>query len=546
MAKKLRKTIKKRTNPQGRVKRPTILEEATRFSRSQLWQLQRDYFNAAGIDAWRSGEVPHYLTSNPVVGKTYAELVLAFLRDLSLRGQQTETVYLLELGAGHGRLCYHFFKHFEKYYEQSAIPLPPFCYVLSDFTETNLVFWREHPRLQPYLNRGWLDFALFDVETDSELSLQYAGVTLPAQSLAQPLVIIANYFFDTIPQELFLIEDGTISNVLLRLTSEKDPSALETAALIEALQLEYSYEAVRTPMYPDEPILNNLLEGYRSRFEHTHLLFPDTGIRCLERLRRISRQGLVLLSADKGEHHLSNLDHHAVPQLSTHGSFSLTVNYHALQQYCAGQGGLTFFSRHQQANLDLGCLLFLADAGSYCDTSQAYERFVNDYGPDDYFSLKKLIEPHFDSLTCRDIISVIRLSGYDARIFRQMLTRLFEILSEISENERLNLLMVIPRIWDTYYPLGELEDLADDLGNLLMALAFYQEAVLFFEKSVMIYGQDASMLYKMALCHCMLGDFSTAAPMIEELKGFDPENEALFSLIEIFEAGLAGTNRSDS
>ncbi len=526
----------KRKNPKPRAKPWPVLQEPTCFSRSKIWQLQRDYFNAVGIDAWRSGEVPHYITNNPVVGKTYAELVLAFLRDLSLRGQQTETVYLLELGAGHGRLCYHFLKHFEKYYEQSALPLPPFCYVLSDFTETNLAFWREHPRLQPYLSRGWLDVALFDVETSRELSLQYAGVTLQTQSLAQPIVVIANYFFDTIPQELFLIEDGAISNVLLHLTSEKDPSALEPAALIEALQLEYSYEAIKTPIYPDEPILNNLLESYRPQFERTHLLFPDTGIRCLERLRQLSHQGLVLLSADKGEHHLSNLDHHPAPQLSTHGSFSLMVNYHTLQQYCAGQGGLSFFSRHQQTSLDLGCLLLLPNSESYRETSQAYERFVSDYGPDDYFSLKKLVEQHFDSLSYNNIMGVIRLSGYDARIFRQMLARLFEILPEISENERLNMLMTVPRIWDTYYPLGEAEDLASDLGNLLLALEFYHEALLLFEKSVLIYGNEADTLYKLAVCHCMLGQFSSAAPIIEKLKEFNPDDQALLSLIETFGA----------
>lgn len=117
------------------------LESQQPFSQSLIWQLQRDYFHQVGIDAWRSGEVPHYITSNPVVGKTYAELVLALLRDLSVKGQREATVYLLELGAGHGRLCYHFFKHFEKYYEHSAIVLPPFCYILSDFTESNLEFW---------------------------------------------------------------------------------------------------------------------------------------------------------------------------------------------------------------------------------------------------------------------------------------------------------------------------------------------------------------------------------------------------------------------
>lgn len=518
-----------------------VLQKPTPFSQSRIWQFQRDYFNAAGIDAWRTGEVPHYLTSNPVVGKTYAELVLAFLRDLSLRGQQTEPVYLLELGAGHGRLCYHFFKHFEKYYEQSAIPLPPFCYVLSDFTESNLRFWEEHARLQPYFSHGWLDFALFDVENSQELSLKYRGTTIQAGSLAQPIVVIANYFFDTIPQELFLIQDGDISNVFLSLSSEADPSTLETAALIAALQLEYNYQPATIPIYPNEPILNDLLESYRPQFEHTHLLFPDVGIRCLERLRQLSQQGLVLITADKGQHHLSNLDQYAAPQLATHGSFSLTVNYHAFQQYCTQQGGLSFFPHHEQASLDLGCLLLLPDAESYRETTQAYERFVSDYGPDDFFTLKKLIEPHLDRLSCEDILGMIRWSSYDARIFCQMLPRLFEIVPEISESERLNLLMVIPRIWDTYYPLGESENLANDLGNLLLILAFYHEALLFFEKSALIYGNEADTTYKLALCHCMLGQFSVAAPMIEELKALAPNNEALISLIKIFETELAKT-----
>ena len=105
-------------------------------------------------------------------------------------------------------------------------------------------------------------------------------------------------------------------------------------------------------------------------------------------------------------------------------------------------------------------MLFLADALRYRETINAYERFVGDYGPDDYFSLKKLIEPHFATITYRDIMAVIRLSAYDARIFRQMLPRLFELLPTITDDERWNLFLAIPRIWDTYYPLGEPEDLA--------------------------------------------------------------------------------------
>lgn len=515
-----------------------LLEQQQPFSQSLIWQLQRDYFTQAGINAWRTGAVPHYITSNPIVGKTYAELVFAFLRDLSLRGQHTETVYLLELGAGHGRLCYHFFKYFETYYEHSAIPLPPFCYILSDFTEANLTFWQAHPRLQPYLDKDWLDFALFDVEHSRELSLYTAGITLEPQSLAQPLIAIANYFFDTIPQDLFWVKDQTLSHALISLTTDSDPSDLDTADLIDALTLQYDYEDAKPPIYAHEPNLNDLLETYRQQLVDTHLLFPHIGIRCLERLRQLSRRGLVLLSADKGEHHSTNLDHHPPPMLATHGSFSLTVNYHAFAQYCTQQGGLALFPRHQQASLDLGCLLLLADGSTYQETLQAYERFVNDYGPDDYFSLKKLIEPHFATLTYRDIMGVIRLSGYDARIFLQMSARLFEILPTLTDNQRWNLFFAIPRIWDTYYPLGESEDLAFCLGKLLIALTFYSEAILYFEKSLMIYGKTTATLFQIALCHCLLDEFSSALPILEELLALEPDNQDIQALIQHFHLGL--------
>jgi hypothetical protein len=514
------------------------LEKDQRFSLSLIWQLQRDYFSQAGIDAWRSGAVPHYISSNPVVGKTYAELVLALLRDLSLRGQREETVYLLELGAGHGRLCYHFLKHFERYYTESAIPLPPFCYVLSDFVKANLCFWRDHPRLQPYLGKGWLDFALFDVETSRELSLQCANVTLEAQALSQPLLVVANYFFDTIPQELFLIENQTIAYGLLSLATEFDPAELETAELIELLELEYHYEGAKTPIYADEPLFNDLLETYRRQLEHTHLLFPHIGLRCLERLRQISRQGLVLLSADKGEHRLSNLDHRPAPQLATHGSFSLTANYHALGGYCTRRGGLALLPRHQPASLDLGCLLFLDNAPTYRETLNAYERFVGDYGPDDYFGLKKLIEQHYEALSDRDIVAVIRLSGYDARIFGQMLPRLLELLPTLSDAQRWNLFLAIPRIWETYYPLGEPENLAGDLGDLLLALDFYREAILYYRESVTLDSQDTDTLFKIAVCHCLLGEFAAASPIIVALQEQDPENKALQDLIQEFETEL--------
>lgn len=511
-----------------------LIEGPTQFSKSRIWQFQRDYFNHVGIDAWRYGKVPHYISSNPIVGKTYAELVLAFLRDLSLKGQQTETVYLIELGAGHGRMCYHFFKHFEKYYESSAIRLPPFCFILSDFTENNLRFWKEHPRLQPYFEKGWMDLSLFDVENSHEIILQYAGINLKSQMLQQPLLVVANYLFDSIPQDLYHVSVDGIQNCLITLKTDRNPSDIGQDELIKELEIEYSYPETNDYVRYEEPILNELLEDYNQILTDTHILFPHIGIKCLERLRMLSTKGLVLLSADKGSHHFSYLDHMPAPKIIAHGSFSLSVNYHAFVQYCESRVGLSLLPHHQHANIDLVCFLLLPNPNSYKEFIHAHDRFVKNYGPDDYFSIKKILQKNLHIISFQDVLAAIRLSGYDSRLFLQMVPRLYEILPEINDEQRWSLYQSIINVWDTYFPLGETHDLAFELGNLLMKLVFYKEALIFYELSIKIYGKKGSTLYNMALCLCLTKNFENARKIIQELRVHNPDSQELLSLTERF------------
>lgn len=82
------------------------IEAAQKFSESKIWQFNRDYYIQKGLSAFSEDHVPHHLTSNSLIGKTYAELIFGFLQDLASNGYPSETVYILELGAGHGRLAF--------------------------------------------------------------------------------------------------------------------------------------------------------------------------------------------------------------------------------------------------------------------------------------------------------------------------------------------------------------------------------------------------------------------------------------------------------
>ena len=83
-----------------------------RFADSPLWNWQRRYFEQKGMEAWSKSEVPHYVTSHPYMAYTYAQVVLAYLRDLAQPPHTCEStnqpLYIIELGAGCGRFCLPF------------------------------------------------------------------------------------------------------------------------------------------------------------------------------------------------------------------------------------------------------------------------------------------------------------------------------------------------------------------------------------------------------------------------------------------------------
>lgn len=71
------------------------IEGKTAFSESLIWQLNREFYDDAGINAWSEGLVPHQMTSNSNVGKTYALLVFALMKDRAAKGKTDEIIYLL-------------------------------------------------------------------------------------------------------------------------------------------------------------------------------------------------------------------------------------------------------------------------------------------------------------------------------------------------------------------------------------------------------------------------------------------------------------------
>jgi tetratricopeptide (TPR) repeat protein len=511
-----------------------LLEKQQLFSQSVLWDIQRQYFAEKGSEAWRLGEVPHYVTSNPTLANSYAEIVFAFLGEQSrlatADGECDEPLYLCELGAGSGRFAFHFLKRLTLLCELGKIPTTSFCYVLTDFTQSNLDFWRSHPGFQPFFESGVLDVALFDVNESEQFTLQRSGKTITAGGLNRPLVVIANYVFDSIPQDLYYFDAQQGHPCLVSLTVDEDPNTLNAAELLARLRFHYDCQTFTEPPY-QEPYLQQLLAAYQRTLTDTYLLFPAVALRSLQRLKVLSKQGLLLLSADKGDHRLSALQGKTPPDLVLHGSFSLSVNYHAFKTFCEQSGGLALFPSAHHRSLDISCLLMLTNATAYVDTRHAYQGQVQDFSPDDFHTIMRHARQYIAAMSVEDILAYLRFSYYDSAQFAHYLPRLMELAPELNRDERQSVCAAVDKVWEMYFPLGEELDLAYQIACLLYNVDDYVGALTYFERSIEIYGPHTGTFYNLAACHQLVGQFEQAQSLLRKVLQYDPDNQQARALL---------------
>lgn len=515
-----------------------ILERGRLFCRSLIWQLQDAYFAERGVEAWRQGEVPHYVTSNPTIANCYAEVVLAFWRDRQRLAPQSEPLTICELGAGSARFAFHFLRRLSALCAQADVPPQAFRYVLTDSANSNLEFWRHHPNFEPFFADGRLDMARLDMTRPERLSLQISGDTIEPGSLHHPLVIIANYVFDSIPQDLFHFKAQRTYACHVSLAVDADPASLSAAELLARLQVHYDDEEITEPPYA-EPYLQQLIADYQRALGDAHVLFPAAGLRCLKSLAEFSSHGALVLSADKGNHRLAALDGQPAPGLVRHGSVSLQVNYHAFAQFCTEAGGVALLPTDHHNSINVVGLLMLADAHDHSETERAYHRHVREFGPDHFYSITKHARKTIAEMSVEDILAYLRLSRHDSHQFGRYLPRLLELAPEFDVATRVDVTAAIENVWDMYFPLGEDLDLANRIAGLLYAMDDHSAALTYFERSMAIYGADTGTLYNIAACYRLLGEHGAAVAMLQKVLEYDNDNEAAKLLLDECESAAA-------
>lgn len=510
----------------------TIIEENQQFSQSLIWQLQRKFFAQQGIHAWRDGIVPHYITSNAYMARSYASVVFGWLRDVAVTLDSSQPIYLVELGAGSGRFAYHFMQSFFDRLDQSALRDIQVTYVLTEFTQTTIDFWMSHDQLKPFVEAGRLDFAKFDAEHDDSLMLIYRGEQVSSSTLKNPMAVMANYFFDGLPQDLFWVEDGKLFESLATLTVPQSNPDLDDPDLLKSIDIIFQHRPINTDYYEDAR-WNDLLDSYRTTLDDTNVLLPVVGFACLQRLLKLSNGRLFLMTGDKGFHREEDLLAFDYDGLTIHGSFSIVVNYHALGQLVETLGGRFLSVPYQHANLDI-CVAVFGDRTD--ETADAYEQEIVRRNPDDFHHIKSKIDHLKRPLSVKQFLSYLRLSNWDERTFSQYASVLLEQAGNIPADLADELYREILKVWTMYYHIGEKNDLAFNIGNILYGLEFYSEAIAFFNHSLRLYGDYASTLCNIALCYDSLNQPDTALTFVQQALALDAE----FKLAQELQVELEG------
>lgn len=522
-----------------------ILERDERLSSCMLWRLQRTFFAAQGIEAWRQGIVPHYITSNAYIADAYAKVVATYLGERKATlADPRQPVHILELGAGSGKFASLFLKRLTALTRRMGSAAPTWKYVVTDLADRNVAFWSEHPGLRPFVQRGVLDFAKFDVENDKEIELVESGEVLGGKPLTNGLVVLCNYFFDGIPIDVFAIEGGQIQEGTVAVSSSQEEPDLDDPAVLGRVSLAFEYRSTKVEGYYDDPAFNKILQSYQEKLGNTSVHFPIAGLRICKMLCALSGGNLLMLSGDKGYIRDEDLLDRPEPGLAVHGSFSMSVDYHALAAYFRGAGGQVFQPRQRHESLLCVGFLLGAHPEEHRLTRDAFADALGEFSPDDFFGVSQMTErlgeklekgeKEEDNPTVSQLMSLVRLGRGDPRLLGKCMPALGELVSGATSREKRDVYQAIEHAWELYFHLGDDDDVPFEFGRLLYRMDYYMEALEYFGHSLALYGENPHTRFNMSLCHYYLHQREAALECVAKTLALNPNHQGAKGLkIEI-------------
>jgi len=445
-------------------------EDFVPVSQSPIWQLVRSYYRQMGLKAWHTSAVPNYITTNPFIASRYAKVIDGFFADFSNSRNLyplDNPFYILELGAGSGRFGYCFLKQFFSELEVSIRDNRPLVYVMTDISRANIDFWKSHPQLQSFIKKGQLDFAYLDVLEQESIKLLISGRTLAAGTIRTPMAVIANYVFDSLPNDLFEIRNGKLRALLVR--CKMDLEADDIAEIAQTTQIDYRAEECRKGYYGNSD-WNAVLDDYGKNENNLNFAIPVGGLTAIDKMAALTTGPMFMLASDFGDSDMVSIRALPKRRIATNGCYSVRVNFHAVSRYLDRAGRRFYAPGHSKSSLETVGLVMNAGQKNHKHLSYAFEAHIKNFGPDEFFMMKKIVERNFDSHDFQHIIALLRMSCWDAKIFNGCAPALKASLETLDPWQKTTVIEALHNVDDMYFRCDNTADPAIWINELLLAM----------------------------------------------------------------------------
>jgi len=503
-----------------------ILEKDRRFSESMIWSAQRDFYHQQGVDAWVD-EVPFYITSNPFIADCYANVIMAFIQDWCHKHPlaNSNPFYILELGTGSGQFSFYLLKTLCEYRDKLKLDDIVLRYVMTDFTENNLKFWREHPALKPYVEKGILDFAVYDFEHDNKLILSESKSALTAKEIQNPAIVLANYLFDTLTSDVFSVSEEGLHESLVVLKADKANIGKNRPKNWQKVKMTYEEKSIKSPYYNDKD-LDQVLFSYEQLFTDTHFLYPIGSLKGLQHLLKLSNGRLFLLTSDKGYTTIEQQDECEVPELDFHGSFSLMANYHAIAQFFKLHGGDAYMPTERD-----GLVTAVFASGMQFSemprTSEMLDKSIDGMSPTDYFNFYEYLLQTYSKLKLPVITSFLNFSHWDPMILEEVNDRIEALMEDAAPELITFLVKNLHKVAENFYYLPKVHDTLFDIAVFYQNAEHYEEAIHYFKESMRYFDPEFSHYFNLGLCHFYSEEKQQALDYFKKAEPLSPKSKEL-------------------
>jgi tetratricopeptide (TPR) repeat protein len=530
----------------GKSLSPVSLETPTRLSESMIWEVQRVYWEERGPIAWSSGDVPFLLSTAPVVGRSYARLIEAFVEDAAAGRlgpiDPSEPVYVLDIGCGNGRLGYYVLRALDHDY---LAPLR-IVYVFADRARANIEFCESHPKLAPFFSAGQADIAQYDAVRDDALVLEKLGVTLEPGRVSNPVVAIGNYLLCVLPPDVISVIDGRIYEEHVEVIAEDESVRPADETFFDDIFVA-RYHVPFEPSRYGETTAAVVEKVAAERGNDHQFLLPIDWFNVYERVQQLSGHRSMVIVGDRPELTLPSppaavnplpvpgkeVELQAVRPadcygVRTHGrSISVPVDYGVVEAATELAGGSVFHTPHFAPAIRIGVMV----EGEQEQAKVVRKRFQDsavDPAPDDIWYTAQLTA--VEDAPLEGLIAELRLACYDSDIFMKVYNGLEQLLREASGRIREETLLTLERVHDMDYRVTPTEDIAFGIGLLLAKAGLYNDALGFFDKSKETFGPRAQTSFNGAICYLNIGDNATGLALLNEAIELDPAYKLALSI----------------